>query len=241
MKQIFLHLAFLFFFGVASANDETLTLPVRFHITQGATMTVKGQVMEVWVKPPDITGPVLAEVNRIWAPANIQFSPEQVSEEALLKPENFEELVAVFQNTSREAEKTGDIDRRVPSARSLFDPEHRLPRALNVYLLPYIGLTLQGFARLEGTLAVVGVWTDKASRGKNPPVRALLVEAEPMVVGSLARTIAHELGHNLGLLHPDRGGVAWVGRLMGGAKEGYALAPEEIAKARAVARKLLAR
>ena len=72
-------------------------------------------------------------------------------------------------------------------------------------------------------------------------MRTLLIEPEPMKVGSLARTIAHELGHNLGLSHPDRSEISPVGRLMGGAKQGYALTPEEIAKARAVARKHLAR
>ena len=56
-----------------------------------------------------------------------------------------------------------------------------------------------------------------------------------MKSGSLARTIAHEIGHNLGLLHPDKSVVSPVGRLMGGANQGYALTAEEIAKARETA------
>ena len=82
---------------------------------------------------------------------------------------------------------------------------------------------------------VVGVWTDKPSGGRQPPVKALLVEPEPMRVGSLARTIAHELGHNLGLAHPDKDEAGAVGRLMGGGKQGYGLTAAEIAIARATA------
>jgi hypothetical protein len=61
-----------------------------------------------------------------------------------------------------------------------------------------------------------------------------------MKAGSLARTIAHELGHNLTLVHPDKSIRPETGRLMGGSKQGYALTPEEIAKARQSARKHLA-
>ncbi len=38
---------------------------------------------------------------------------------------------------------------------------------------------------IGGNQAVIGVWTDKPSRGKKPPVKTLLVEPEPMKVGSL--------------------------------------------------------
>ena len=92
---------------------------------------------------------------------------------------------------------------------------------------------------MGGRQAVIGVWTDKPSHGKNPPVKTLLIEPEPMKVGSLARTIAHELGHNLGLAHPPKGEPSPVGRLMGGGKQGYALMPAEITKARQTAGKHL--
>lgn len=219
-----------------SAAETTITLPIRFHITQGAKMTVKGQVMETWVQPADLTGPVLAEVNRIWKPAEIQFVVERAQAEALLKPTNFAELIQIVENSKRGEEEVAGSGRTAAIGK-LLDSAQRHPSAMNVYLLPYIGATYQGYANLGGNQAVIGVWTDKASRAEKPPVKALLVELEPMKVGSLARTIAHELGHNLGLVHPDKAEVSKVGRLMGGGKQGYALTDEEIAKARKTAQK----
>ena len=194
-------------------------------------MTVKGQKMDVWVKPSDLTGPVLTEVNRIWKQANIQFTVERAQVEPLLKPADFAELLKSVENSKRgEEEQVGS--RRTDNIAKLLDPAQLHPTAQNVYLLPYIGSTYQGYAKLGGNHAVVGVWTDKASHGKLPPVKTLLVEPEPMKVGSLARTIAHELGHNLTLVHPDKSIRPETGRLMGGGKQGYALTSEEIAKAR---------
>lgn len=220
--------------GVAA--EPTITLPIRFHITQGAKMIVKGQAMETWVQPADLTGPVLAEVNRIWKPAGIQFVVERAQAEALLKPADFTDLIHIVENSKRGEEEVAGSGRTVALAK-LLDPAQRHPSAMNVYLLPYIGATYQGYANLGGKQAVIGVWTDKASRAEKPPVKALLVEPEPMKVGSLARTIAHELGHNLGLVHPDKSEAAKVGRLMGGGKQGYALTEEEIARARKTAQK----
>ena len=235
MKQLPL-LVLMLIGSCLSAVETTITLPIRFHLTQGAKMTVKGQVMETWVQPADLTGPVLAEVNRIWKPAGIQFVVERAQAEALLRPANFAELIQIVENSKRGEEEVAGSGRTAAIGK-LLDPAQRHPSAMNVYLLPYIGATYQGYANLGGNQAVIGVWTDKASRAEKPPVKALLVEPEPMKVGSLARTIAHELGHNLGLVHPDKAEVSKVGRLMGGGKQGYALTDEEIAKARKTAQK----
>ena len=220
-------------------DDALLKVPIRFHVTQGATMTVKGQAMDVWVKPEDLTTQVITEVNRIWKQANIQFEIERAQVEPLLKPADFAELLRSVETAKRgDEEERGSA--RTDNIQKLLDPAQRHSSAHNVYLLPYIGGTYQGYAQLGGTQAVVGVWTDKFSRGEKPPVRTLLVEPEPMKVGSLARTIAHELGHNLGLSHPDKSIVSPVGRLMGGRTQGYGLTPEEIATARETARRHLA-
>lgn len=218
-----------------TSSRERITLPIRFHIMTGAVMTVKGQAMEMWVKPADLSGSVLQEVNRIWSPANIQFTVERAELEPMVQPINFKELCDSIAQFKRGDEvKLGN--QRVGNISRLLDPAMASPKALNIYVLPYIGQTYQGYASKGSNHAVIGVWTDKYSNGKKPPVKTLLVEAEPMKVGSLARTIAHEIGHNLTLKHPDKSVVSPVGRLMGGRNKGYALTEKEIAKSRSRAK-----
>ena len=239
-RRIIIHpLLALFLAAAANAADEILTLPIRFHIAKDVTMNVKGQEMDMWVTPDEIEKTVLPEVNRIWAQADIRFTIERCQAEPLLPVESRDEALRYVEKFKRGDEAT-EGNKRVESIDQLFDPKERHPTVLNVYLFPFIGSTYQGYARLGGTHAVCSAWTDKPFGGKKPPVKTLLVEAEPMKVGSLARTIAHELGHNLGLVHPPKDEPDPTPRLMGGRKQGYGLTPEEIATARQTAGKHIA-
>lgn len=216
-------------------HTEEIVLPIRFHITSGAVMTVKSQEMTVWVSAEDLSGLVLSEINRIWKPAKIQFSLEKTMVEPLIQTDDFTELCESIAQFKRGDElRLGNL--RVENISKILDQKNHLSRALNIYLLPFIGSTYQGYAKIGGNHAVVGVWSDKYSGGKKAPVKCLLVEEEPMKFGSLARTIAHEIGHNLSLPHPDKKIPQEVGRLMGGRKQGYALTQEEMTQARKVAK-----
>lgn len=217
-------------------DDGVLTLPIRFHLVEDVKMELKGQAMDMWVEPADIENLIMPELNRIWKPAKIRFVIESCAREPLLSPPNRDELIRLVEQSKRGDEEDMQSG-RTASIGKLLDPAKRHPTALNVYLLPFIGSTYQGYAMLGGRQTVVGVWSDKASKGKKPPVKTLLVESEPMKVGSLARTIAHELGHNLGLTHPPKNLSHPTPRLMGGRIQGYELTAKEIKKARAFARK----
>jgi hypothetical protein len=94
------------------------------------------------------------------------------------------------------------------------------------------GGTSQGTA-CKGARILLGEWTDKPSGGKLPPQKCLLVEPEPFVKGSFGRTMAHELGHILGLHHPKEREVP---QLMGGG--GYILTEEQKNTAREKAFKI---
>jgi hypothetical protein len=72
--------------------------------------------------------------------------------------------------------------------------------------------------------------------GDQQTVSAPFPEPEPMVVGSLARMMGHELGHSLTLPHPTKS-TGPKGRLMGGGRQGYLLTPEEMTHVRELARK----
>lgn len=89
------------------------------------------------------------------------------------------------------------------------------PKMYHLYLFPYIGQTLQGTASISGTFAVVGVFSDKRPNKEGfPRLRPYVIpdKSQPVLSpknfprdGALSATIAHELGHNLSLLHVDEG------------------------------------
>jgi hypothetical protein len=212
-----------------SAADEELVLPLRVHLGRQMTATVKGEVLDVWVKPKDVTEVLLPEINRIWKQANIRFVIESVADEKTLDvPDRLKLLERISDRKRTDDGKGGDNPFAV--IKKLFDPAKVNPSAINIYCMPYIGERFQGVAKLGGNFVLVGVWSDKASGGRKPPRKTLLTEPEPMVIGSLARTMSHELGHSLTLIHPGKEDEP-KGRLMGGSKQGYLLTPEEISQA----------
>ena len=119
----------------------------------------------------------------------------------------------------------------MPLIRAFYNGDLQHSTAHNLHLFPYLGTTSQGNARLGGNEAYVGIWTDKPSGGARPPQRTLLAEPLPFKIGSLGRTCAHELGHNLNLQHPDKANK--FPHLMSGG--GYGLTAAEIATARIAA------
>lgn len=75
----------------------------------------------------------------------------------------------------------------------------------------------------------IGQWSDKTSES---PEKFQLTETHPFKKGSLSRTVAHELGHILGLKHPDKTAQTEFDRLMGGKRPCYKLTTQEIETAR---------
>ena len=83
---------------------------------------------------------------------------------------------------------------------SQLDPDHIAPAEFHVWLLPYIGKTSQGRANREpgwGAAVTVGLWSDKYGS----LTKRALTGGETTEIGSLAKTVAHELGHSLGIGH----------------------------------------
>jgi hypothetical protein len=132
-----------------------------------------------------------------------------------------------------------------PANNERFNPDasrnREVPKMYHLYLFPYIGQALQGTARISGTFAVIGVFSDKRPNKIGfPKLRPHVIPEKSRPVlsprnfpedGSLSATIAHELGHNLSLKHADEG---MKDNLMKGHVK-LRLAPAQIRQARAQA------
>lgn len=220
---------------LAAEDQETITLRVRFLIPRDLAVEVRGERLTTWLRPAELRETVLPEVNRIWRQAGVRFEEESIVECAPVWSDDHERVLGEIAASGRDEQ--GRSDRGLLSRiRGFFPSEKLAPAVHNVLLFPYLGKTLQGNAVIGGNLAVVGLWSDKASRGRDAPHKVLLSEPEPFRIGSLGRTVAHELGHGLGLEHPAKTDPI-LHRLMGGKKAGYLLTAEEIEIARAEARR----
>lgn len=205
-----------------------IEVPVIFHFLREVYMQKSTVNMWVYLMKSDIEEQILPEVNRIWKQANIVFLPLNIESDnqSLTAQQKQDAAIIEFSNGRDEPDRQPAIKRLVKG----FEIEDK--RGINVYFIPFMGSTNQGITQeMTSTHPFItcGCWTDKPSHGKRPPVKTLMVEPEPFVVGSLGRTIAHELGHALSLLHPTTSSTP---RLMGGPISGYGLTKEEITQAR---------
>ena len=217
-------------------REPKIQIPVHFHLVADLLMAKREVAMMPWLTPEQVAKTVLPEINRLWSVAQIEWKLSGVSL-ATTRSEGRAEVMAYVLNAVRDSEGHSDPE-RVKKLLSLFPLEKNDPQAVNVYVVPYLGGTSQGHALPGRKLVLVGQWTDKPSRGKRPPEKCLLIENGPFQQGSFSRTVAHELGHVLGLKHPEPGAPPFH-RLMGGNDPGNDLTDDEKATARKAAAALV--
>lgn len=208
--------------GVGFAKDaKVYTVPVRVHLITGAEFAADGTRIDLWLTPEEFTQEVLPEMNRIWQPAGVQWRVASLEVEPAVKSRA---ATAALAEIKQQAKELGPVIRALLPA-----PAGSVRHVIDLYLLPSIGAA-NGIAFPKDQIAVVGIWRRPGKRAYH---HAPLVLTEPPYV-SVAKTCAHELGHNLGLKHPD---PSLKGRLMI-AGPGLELTPEEIATARSEAKAL---
>ena len=222
-----------------SDDQKNITLPLRIFIIKDLSLNKRGVTMTTWITPEQIEEIIIPEINRIWKPAGIQWVIESINIQNSVDLPTKQQHIEYVQNSVREPKdsKNRRFPDRTKKIKELCGDKNNHPRMQNLYFFPYVGQTYQGFANLRGNNAYLGVYSDKHTKGIKPPEKVLLIEKLPMKRGSLGRTAAHELGHNLGLEHPIKTSQKVFNRIMGGRKQGYNLTPEEITKARAIALK----
>ena len=223
--------------GRPAETNTTLQLAVRFHIIADLVMDKNGLKMDSWVTEKDISKIILPEVNRIWHAAHIAFTLEQVLPARALNPPDKQQLIAAIVSARRDESGKSD-PARVKNLHKLISFDKDNPQVINVYLVPYMGETSQGVTIPQRKRVIVGQWSDKATHASQAPEKFQLTEQGAFKKGSFSRTLAHELGHVLGLKHPDKNDQKEFDLLMGGKRPGCRLTPEEIKTAQQQARSL---
>ncbi len=223
--------------GLTQIPDDPngiIQLPLRVHIINNIVLEQKGVKMTTWISPQEFESVILPEINRIWKSARIEWSIESIIEQAAAEVPNREADIIYIQNAKRNAAGKSD-PARMPKIHAFCDKPNGHPAINNLYFFPYLGQTSQGNASMGGNFAVVGVWSDKHLKGLRPPEKFLLAEKGPFKRGSIGRTCSHELGHNLGLGHPDQKTQTQFDLLMGGKNAAYDFTEEQIVSARKTA------
>ena len=226
--------------GDYCSKNSTLNLKLRVHLMRDITMTHKtGSIMTTdHITPNIVRTEIVDYINNIYNQANLKFKIEDVIEENVIKSENYQKGIEIILNAKRDSQGKSDPSQLKPLY-DMMDPSYQTKNIkskknlYHVYIFPFIGNTSQGIAIAKKDYnfhVVVGAWTNKFNRGGKPD-KQFLTGSTNGERGSLSRTIAHEVGHVLGLKHIECSNLDHSNCLMTGSF-GISLDKNEIATIR---------
>lgn len=230
-------LLFLLINSYVFAYERVIRVPLNFFIITELSIPKDSYHLTSWIQDSQVRKIILPEINRIWKPANIEFYDKLILVRSAINSPKKKEISDFLASAERDESGNSDPE-RITKLSDIIDFKEETEKTLNIYLVPYLGEASQGHAQRKIRRAFIAQWTDKPSKGTLKPERFQLVEEGEFKEGSLARTIAHEIGHLLKLSHPEKEEQVVFNRLMGGKQPGYQLTSDEIERARKQALKL---
>merc|ERR1719261_1892125 len=210
----------------SGTGNTWLSLPVDFHLAPNMAVNVGLRHLNSWIDESDVTGALIKDVNAIYKDACIRFVATVTTEHCVGRARQHSCASVAGLDATQTSSGTFTSHR---ATKVIVETQYRssqttkflvrdavysqLPttnwdvvnhKEFHVWLVPYIGKQSQGRAnraRKWGAAVTIGLWSDKYT---SSPVRRAISGAHHRKEGSLATTVAHELGHTLGLHHGPR-------------------------------------
>ena len=181
-------------------------LPINVYIIDNMDMNVKGVEMKSWIDSDDVED-VFEEINTLFFnKVGIEWEINEIN--IYDAPEDSQ--LDYISELTRDTDKYPNT-KRMEAYTSLI-PEGKYSKEFNnIYFTTFHGNTRQGNANANKTnrtidveddihFTMIGTYSNKHNNGRKPVKRKLLPEDG---VPSISFTVAHELGHVLGLDHLD--------------------------------------
>ena len=186
--------------------ENKIILPLNAYIIKNMDMTVKGKEISNWITPENIKG-IISNINiTFFNKHGIHWDLKEVIEFNVPESAN----LGFIQELTRDLNKYPNSE-RFKAYCSLIPENMYSKKYNNIYFGTFNGNTRQGKANINSNknitekdleehvhMTLIGTNTNKHNNGKEPKKRSI---DSPEGTPSLTFTVAHELGHVLGLSH----------------------------------------
>jgi hypothetical protein len=224
---------------LSSAN---VLINLNAYIPKNIELHYKGTRMRSWLTDTNVRD-IVSCVNRVYKNTDVQYQLGSINRIDPVRS-NLESKLKLIVTVNRQ--DSYQKQRELKQARvSIFPLKYReandVGGTINVFFLPFTGNTRQGdTSRKIGSIndVYIGEWSNKFAADGVPHKRRLVATGKP----NLCKTVAHEIGHVLGLRHIKGSGAEYRQqqkiRLMGG-NAGTQLTSDEISRLHQQAKKIV--
>ena len=207
---------------------EVISLPISFYILSKYMFTVEGKYYWEKTKCPDIDV-ILTQVNVIWKVAGIQFVKSECDDIKTPPSSEEQKYITTIEQRDLPSEGSSVVPARYKAISGLTLGKASDVYDINVFVLSFLGHELGGLGAQGVNMFPGIVWLASLMPWNASITRPFTA---PEMEDSMAKVLAHELGHVLSLGHNDIRGMLMHSLAD---DEGYKLSQNEIEAARKTA------